>query len=164
MPIVIPNDRTAPVFFPKSDYKIARYLDLNKLLSLIQTKKIFFNRIDKFEDQFEGTLPELSYLDYEKWLREVLYFHPTFRNLTESEREENIKTDIEIYRKSNEDFRKNFYVSCWNMFETESYALWKIYSNLSNGIAIVTKPENIIKAFKNTEENIQLSEIRSIAS
>lgn len=162
MPIITPTETTAPVFYPSSDYKIARYLDLTKFLSLIQTEKIFFNRLDLFEDQFEGTLPELSYDEYEKWLRQVVYSHSTFINLTESDKEKKIKKDIKDYRKNKNDIRKNFYISCWNKFETESYALWKIYSNLNSGIAIVTTPKKIVQAFKNTREDVQLSEIRYI--
>lgn len=106
MPIITPTETTAPVFYPSSDYKIARYLDLTKFLSLIQTEKIFFNRLDLFEDQFEGTLPELSYDEYEKWLRQVVYSHSTFINLTESDKEKKIKKDIKDYRKNKNDIRK----------------------------------------------------------
>lgn len=60
MPIEIPTTKTAPVYFPSDNYKMVRYLDLVKFLSLIQTNRLYFSRLDKFEDNYEGTVPELT--------------------------------------------------------------------------------------------------------
>lgn len=38
--------------------KIWRYMDFTKFMSLLDTKKLFFTRADKFEDPFEGSWPK----------------------------------------------------------------------------------------------------------
>ena len=162
MPIEIPTKTTAPVFFPKSNYKIVRYLDLPKFLSLIQTQKIFFSKLDNFEDPFEGTLPETSYKILENWYRTILYPHLELKTNKKFDIETEIKKDIIRDRKAYDEFKKMVCISCWNKFENESYALWKIYAGLNQGIAIKTDVNRVIKAFKNTKEKIQISEIEYI--
>lgn len=158
MPIEIPTKSTAPVYFPNENYKIARYLDLVKFISLIQTKKIYFARLDKFEDHYEGTVPELSVQDFKHW-----YTNFTKKNLLDI-----IKTNVEDHveqalldqKNAEEKYKKLVCVSCWNRYDAESYALWKIYSDLSKGVMITTNIQKIISAFKNTNEEIQVSEIK----
>jgi hypothetical protein len=58
MPII--ND-SAPVIYPSSDYSIVKYLDITKFLSLIQRRSLFFCRLDKLEDQFEGTTAKKNF-------------------------------------------------------------------------------------------------------
>ena len=55
MPIIKPTEFSAPVFFPKNDYSIVKYLDLTKFVSLLHKQSLFFCRLDKLEDKFEGT-------------------------------------------------------------------------------------------------------------
>jgi hypothetical protein len=61
MSIIIPDKNTAPVYFPQSNYKIAKYLDLTKFISLLEKKSLFFCRLDKLEDHFEGATAKSSY-------------------------------------------------------------------------------------------------------
>ena len=63
MPIIKPTKITAPVFYPKTDYAIVKYLDLTKYISLLQRQSLFFCRLDKLEDKFEGTTEKANF-DY----------------------------------------------------------------------------------------------------
>jgi len=162
MPIEEPSNTTAPVFFPNSNYSIARYLDLAKFLSLIQTKKIFFNKLSNFEDRYEGTLPELSYIELENWYRKLFSSHPVYKNKEDFNIEEEIKKDILEHRMTDEKSKHLICVSCWNKLDSESYALWKIYANLNQGIMIKSNINRLISAFQDSEEIIQLSEIKYI--
>ena len=69
MPI-FPENKSPRVFYPKSDYNIAKYLDLTKFISLIQRKSLFFCRLDMLEDKFEGLSPNIT---YEQWVEEYKY-------------------------------------------------------------------------------------------
>lgn len=163
MPIEFPTEITAPVFFPKRNQNIARYMDLAKFLSLIQTKKLFFNQLDNFEDKYEGTLSEPSYDELKEWYRTVVYpqiLSNTKRKIDDVETE--LEKDIIEHRKANDMFKKHIYISCWNKSENESYALWKIYAGLNQGIMIKSNIERIIKAFENTKEILQISEVKYI--
>src|SRR5690554_4136617 len=124
----MPIDRysnTSPLFFePEESVELARYININKLLSLLKDEQLFFCRLDKLEDRFEGTMPKISrknFIDFYKHLRDVEKFFKV------------PMPDEKIERKADEDleFRENFKslncVNCWNEFKDESYALWKVY-------------------------------------
>ena len=42
------------------DIKVWRYIDFTKLISLIDTSCLFFARVDKFQDPFEGSWPKIN--------------------------------------------------------------------------------------------------------
>src|SRR4051794_33548107 len=44
------------------DHKLWRYVDFQKLVLLLQRKALWLNRLDQFQDPFEGALPK-SVLD-----------------------------------------------------------------------------------------------------
>jgi len=160
MPIEIPNDKSAPVYFPQENYKIARYFDLVKFISLIQTQKIFFSRLDKFEDKYEGTISQISQLEYTNWY--MNFAKRRLFDILETSVEEHVHNEITLELEAREKYKKLVCVSCWNRYSSESYALWKIYSDLQKGIMITTDVEKLSLAFSDSKEKIQLSEIKYI--
>ncbi|CAA7389592.1 hypothetical protein [Chryseobacterium fistulae] len=160
MPIEIPDEKTAPVYYPQSNYKIVRYLDLVKFLSLLQTKKIFFARLDTFEDKYEGTIPYLTKFEYKEWYKN--FAQHRLLDILKTSIEEHVEKEMKDEEDARNQYRKLVCVSCWNKYNSESYALWKIYSDLSKGVMISSDIEKIVNAFKITKENIQISEVRYI--
>ena len=120
---VIHNDK-------KSEY-LWKYVDLHRFLYFIQEKKIYFTRLDLFEDPHEG-LPDT--LIFQRFMND------------NSPEEENLNTDVipkedkirwikQQYR-ANEELegyskyhQQKQYASCWFMGDRESVAMWKLYSN-----------------------------------
>lgn len=158
MPIEKPTNQTAPVFSPKENYSIVKYMDLAKFISLLQTESLFFCRLDKMEDKFEGTSPKLSIKQNEKWYRS-LYTEGHFKT---NNVDESVANDLLERQEMEEKFKKLACISCWNKNTTESYALWKIYSDINKGIMVTSSVYNLIESFNSTPENIQLSEIKYI--
>lgn len=155
MPIIKPSNITAPVFYPKTDYNIAKYLDLTKFISLINEKALFFCRLDKLEDKFEGTGTAHS---YEMWFRTFDDIRKKgFLNveLTDADINKKVEEQLELQNK----LKGLTCVSCWNRANKESAALWKIYSGFSNGFMIKSSIYKLIESFKSSNEEIQLSEI-----
>ena len=158
MPIEIPTHRTAPVFYPKENYRIVKYMDLAKFISLLHSKSLFFCRLDKLEDKFEGSSPKRN-LEHNEFLFRQRYEQ---NHLKSSNIDESVAKDLFV-RNNIEDKLKSLYcVCCWNKYNSESYALWKIYSEINKGIMITSSIEKIKKSFNSTPENIQLSEVRYI--
>ena len=93
--------------------KVWRYMDLEKFISLIVTNCLYFSRCDKFEDPYEGLYPKNHYINKKEEKDD--YF--TFYDFREVE-------------------RMFTYVNCWHINEFESAAMWELYSNLKNSIAI----------------------------
>ncbi|WP_306353887.1 hypothetical protein [Flavobacterium sp. '19STA2R22 D10 B1'] len=100
-----------------------KYLDLSKFLDLLLHKKLFMSRSDKFEDQYEGTFSE-----------------PTFEEIKKIS--ENNPDFLDFYKMQ----RKNVVISSWHINEYESFAMWQIFTQNNEGLAIQSTLGRIQKA------------------
>lgn len=158
MPIIIPDKHSSPVFYPEQNYRVVKYMDLTRFVSLLQRKALFFCRLDKLEDHFEGTTAKSNWKRrYDFYASQHLY-SDKFKKLSEKEIIENVEGHFQAERK----MKALKTVCCWNISDSESAALWKIYSNFNQGIMITSKVTSIIEAFKETIEDLDLSEVRYI--
>lgn len=158
MPIIEPTTTTPPLFYPKSDYTIAKYMDITKFISFLKDKSLFFCRLDKLEDKFEGTTTKLTQeLRFKKYdnLNKSGLLHI---NMTDDEIRSKVKDQNEFEKQ----IKAISCVNCWNKYNHESAALWKIYSNLNNGIMIKSSISLLKKSLAQSTEQIQLSEIHYI--
>ena len=113
------------------DTIVWKYLDLSKFLDLLISKKLFLSRSDKFEDQYEGTFSE-----------------PTFEEIKKLS--ENNPEFLDYYKSH----REKVVVSSWHINEYESFAMWQIFTQNSEGLAIQSTLGRIQNALEN-EKNIK---------
>jgi hypothetical protein len=106
-----------------SDTVVWKYLDLSKFLDLLMSQKLFMSRSDKFEDQYEGTFSEPTYEEIKK----LSVNNPEFLSYYKSHREK-------------------VAVSSWHINEYESFAMWQIFTQNSEGLAIQSTVERLKKA------------------
>ena len=111
------------------DTIIWKYLDLSKFLDLLLSKKLFMSRSDKFEDQYEGTFSE-----------------PTFEEIKKLSAD---NPDFLQYYKTH---REKVAISSWHINEYESFAMWQIFTQNSEGLAIQSTIGRLQKAL-NPENN-----------
>ncbi|MFV8361625.1 hypothetical protein [Flavobacterium sp. LS1P3] len=90
-----------------------KYLDLSKFLDLLMSEKLFMSRSDKFEDQYEGTFSEPTFEEIKK----LSIDNPGFLNYYKTHREK-------------------VAISSWHINEYESFAMWQIFTQNSEGLAI----------------------------
>jgi hypothetical protein len=109
-----------------------KYLDLSKFLDLLLSKKLFMSRSDKFEDQFEGTFSE-----------------PTFEEINKLAKD---KPDFLDYYKSH---REKVTISSWHINEYESFAMWQIFTQNSEGLAIQSTIGRLQKALEPEKNHLQ---------
>ena len=102
-----------------------KYLDLSKFLDLLMSRKLFMSRSDKFEDQYEGTFSEPTYEEIKKLSEN----NPEFLDYYKSHREKVV-------------------VSSWHINEYESFAMWQIFTQNNEGLAIQSTIERLKKALK----------------
>lgn len=100
-----------------------KYLDLSKFLDLLLHKQLFMARSDKFEDQYEGTFSEPTFVEIQK----LSEHKPEF---------------LEYYK----NHRKNVVISSWHINDHESFAMWQIFTKSKEGIAIQSTVDKIQKA------------------
>lgn len=111
-----------------------KYLDLSKFLDLLMSQKLFMSRSDKFEDQYEGTFSEPTYEE----IKRISESNPEFLQYYKSHREK-------------------VAISSWHINEYESFAMWQIFTQNSEGLAIQSTVERLKKALdseKNHEQYI----------
>lgn len=101
------------ITLPEPDTVVWKYLDLSKFLDLLLCKKLFMARADKFEDQYEGTFSEPTYGEMKK----IAQNNPEFLTRYKTHREKVV-------------------ISSWHINEHESYAMWQIFTQNSEGLAI----------------------------
>ena len=103
-------------FVPPPDETVLwRFMDLEKLISLLCERSLYMCRIDKFLDPWEGRLPPSVYDDVEDKLADE-------RTLDD----EDAAKMLELLDTS---ARRNYYANCWHASEHESAALWGAYGN-----------------------------------
>ena len=109
-----------------------KYLDLSKFLDLLISRKLFMSRSDKFEDQYEGTFSE-----------------PTFEEIKRLS--ENNTTFLKYYKSH----REKVVISSWHINEYESFAMWQIFTQNSEGLAIQSTVGRLQKALAVEKESQQ---------
>ena len=139
------NHRT----IPRPSAKLWRYMDLAKFLSLLDESSLYFTRIDHFNDPYEGALGVATNED--AWIKMEMQRRAPFVNLKEFKDDENDfekeKKEFDEYRRKIRTWRLNNYISCWHQSESESEAMWQLYSrDTQQGIAIQTTFERLYQA------------------
>jgi hypothetical protein len=105
------------------DTIVWKYLDLSKFLDLLMSKKLFMSRSDKFEDQYEGTFSEPTFEE----IRKLAIDNPEFLDYYKTHREKVV-------------------ISSWHLNEYESFAMWQIFTQNTEGLAIQSTIGRLQKA------------------
>lgn len=110
---------------PNENVKVWRYMDFTKLVSMLQSRCLYFTRSDKFEDPFEGSWP----MPNVKLRHEEIFT----ANLADPGAVLTKTYDLFMFLK---DMRRLHAINCWHMNEHESAAMWTLYLKSNEGIAI----------------------------
>lgn len=109
--------------------KVWRYMDFTKLVSLLDSRCLFFSRADKLGDPFEGSWPKMN----------VTARHEIYEQMKQSMSEEARKpfaNAMKGFDEINKHWRRYHAINCWHMNEHESAAMWRLYLKSDEGIAI----------------------------
>ena len=98
-----------------------RYIHLNKYISLLSTKSLYFARIDRLDDPHEGQWPIPGSLPAELAIPEE---QKNFRELS----------------------KNHTFVNCWCAEQEGSLPMWGLYADKKHGIAIKTSVESLISS------------------
>ena len=90
--------------------KIWHYMDFTRLVNMLEEGGLFFRRADSFTDRFEGTMSQ------------------PVRDFLQGGHE---RISSEEYGQLIRRVRASSFVNCWHMNESESAAMWKLYSSAS---------------------------------
>ena len=107
------------------DTIVWKYLDLSKFLDLLLSQRLFMSRSDKFEDQYEGTFSEPTFEEIKK----LSEHNPEF---------------LKFYKER----REKVVISSWHINEYESFAMWQIFTQNNEGLAIQSTVGRLQKALQ----------------
>jgi hypothetical protein len=141
---------THPVVIPpeNENQPLWRYQDLGQLLNLVQTARLFFCRIDKLGDPFEGSLPKKNEELRRTRFQEVLNRMP----ISAAEFSEK-KTSLNRY------LRLGMFVNCWHMNTVESAAMWNLYGRNSFSVAVRSSYSKLSRAFDVTDLEVRIGKV-----
>lgn len=147
--------------------KLWRYVDFAKFIDLLETRRLFFSRADKFDDAFEGAsgLAERQtewdnfYLEY---FRNAVRFPPeNSPSPPEEVVDREAKRLLGDIKRTIANERESTFVSCWHSNSGESEALWRLYCpNGSTGVLIETTADRLIESLESSD--VELGKVQYI--
>ncbi|MBI3431767.1 MAG: hypothetical protein HY018_06115 [Hydrogenophilales bacterium] len=114
------DNKHEAMFPPTGNCTLWRYTDLTKLLSLLENHQLFFPRADQFDDPYEGAFSRAGVALARKQAQKSGF--PA--------------KSVEMMIRNAPRFREGMFISCWNAAEYESAAMWKLYLQSPEGVAI----------------------------
>lgn len=118
--------------------KIWRYIDFTKFVSLLDQQALFFPRVTKLEDKYEGLYPKM-FTDVNAEM---------YSSVPTEYREQVLKTFLNESKR----IRNFMLVSCWHINDHESAAMWKMYLKSDEGIAIQSTYKRLRDSFNGYKE------------
>jgi hypothetical protein len=112
----------------ESNTRIWRYMDFTKFVSLLEEKSLFFCRADLLGDAYEGSYPE-SFVE-----QHLKLFGCT---------KDAISPSAGKFLHFLGSFRKVIGISSWHVSPYESAAMWRLYLQNSEGIAVRSTYERL---------------------
>lgn len=132
---------------PSSDTAVWRYVNFTQLMSILERDSVWFSNVNNFNDPYEGTIPRRN---LENEIQQIA---------DSAGVPENIARMAHHSFTSGVRYSGTGCVSCWNISQYESAALWEQYIESSEGVAIQTTVENLESAFSDSERDLVVGEI-----
>lgn len=142
-----------PTFVQPTDEteKVWRYMDFPKLISILDKQCLFFSRGDKFNDPFEGSYPLANVLG-----RKNIPPYIPLDNISRFQQAMASLGDV------NSHWPKHVGINCWHLNNHESAAMWRLYLQSNEGVAIQSTYKKLKDSFSVTTERVHLGLINYI--
>lgn len=124
-------------------------MDFTKFISMLDSSSLYFTRADHFEDPFEGATTDAI-------LQKRNSLYTNFFDVDEAR--EKILAESNMYR----NLRLQYAINCWHENEHESAAMWKLYLQSSEGVAICSTFSKLKQSFNYCGRNINLGRVKYI--
>lgn len=148
-----------PIEVPNEEDTLWRYMDFVKLLALLQNNALYFSRVDKLGDQFEGRWSDRTIMmlheRHNLWRSEethqvVIEDRRTGDRLRFPKEDTDPSPEDTILRWQSyirHPVLSHTYVNCWHSGEDESESMWKLYAGGEYGVAIRTTAAKLVGSF-----------------
>lgn len=143
---------------PPEDASLWRFMSLAKFLSMLETSKLYLARIDRFEDKFEGTLPQQT---SDAWA-EVM---DAVEKAIDGQIASGSLPAPSVPQKSLwQSLRERTYINCWYMSEYESDGMWKLYAsgNVAETVGIRTSAIELLNSIPDRQHRLFLGKVNYV--
>ncbi len=128
---------------------IWRYMSFIKFFSLLENNSLFFPKISILPDKYEGLVSKKS-LQYLKKSVEKLK--------DENQQNEQFERLLSLSKKA----RNLLTVCSWHLNFNESTAMWNVYLNKGEGLAIKSSYHRFINSLSKTKEDVYIGSVEYI--
>jgi hypothetical protein len=118
---------------PAGNPRIWRFMNFHKFVSMITTGSLYFSRLDKLGDPFEGLHTKAR----------IQFDEKVYDSYDSSQSSEYGKSVIRGMHLDPYEQRRKSFVNCWHMNEYETELLWSRYSFMDGGVAIQSTFERL---------------------
>ncbi len=147
---------------PSRETTIWRYMDLAKLISLLDKKALYFPKLSTLtsSDPFEGlyTKPSANVhnFEFEELPKQVQGNDVFYGDKRVFDDYRSLAKDVLAFSKS---LRSFVYVNCWHMNEQESAAMWSLYLKSNDGVAVQSNVQRLIDSLSHYPEEVWISKV-----
>ncbi len=134
---------------PPDDTKLWRYTNLSQFFWLLDTRSLYFARLSEFDDKWEGILPTTSI--------EGLKRTEQFLDLKEKGHE---NVALYLLKGGLKADQLRYGVNCWHSNDVESVAMWKLYTQGVDGVAIQTTVDLLKKCFSKETRDLFIAGVQ----
>jgi len=131
---------------------IWRYMDFTKFVSMLEDQALFFPSLFELTrvDAFEGALSTPV-------VQEFLNA-PRGEDMSEEQARERGEHNLRVFGMA----RQLLYVNCWHQNDHESAAMWRLYLQSGEGIAVRSSIGRLKQAFAQVEEQVHVGAVQYI--
>jgi hypothetical protein len=140
---------------PPDDTKLWRYLDLSQFLWLLASQSLYFANVLEFPDKWEGHLSVATIEGIKRWVRETLSGHSSPPELSENQ-----QGVIALLSESLKSLQQKYGICCWHKNQLESVAMWKLYTQGKDGVAIQTTVGRLKECLSKESRPIYVASVR----
>lgn len=121
-------------------------MDFTKFVGLLENRSLFFARSDQFDDPYEGA-----------WSRAGVAM------LRDPATSGGLPPDaVDQILMATANFRQQMFISCWVASEHESAAMWKLYLQTSEGVAVCTDHDTLVAALDRSPLRARTTMVRYV--
>lgn len=128
--------------------RLWRYMDFRKFERIVRNRALFFCRADRFHDPWEGVFP----------LKMIDKFELDQRRIPSSDGNTYTPCQWQMQKEA-----RSHLINCWHANDTESFAMWKIYTDGPRPhIAVQSTIGRLKHSFDSNTDRIWIGEVEYI--
>jgi len=133
---------------PRPNARLLRYMNFTKFVSMLDTKALYFTRVDRLGDRFEGSMSRTNLRARDAKDTRVI----------DAGRPELLRQWEQMRRW----MPQQTFVNCWTRSGYESVAMWRMYVGDGNGVAIESNLRRLTESIHQEPRPVFIGQVKYI--